>query len=381
VIHDAVIIGGGIAGLACARRLHQAGKDFLLVSDKLGGRMFSAGDGLSNHGATYITSDYKHVGKFVRKSRRAWFQDVFYRDGNRWVMALSPRNIRHTRAFSVIYFQLTRFRARMKRLRAQCPHVCQAELLARDPLLARFTREPAREFVEKLGLSEVNQIFFNPILHSTLFVEFEAINVFYYLGVLMPVLLPTYLADFSDTVEKMTKGFRDKIVTDRVTELRASAQGGYHIQTEGRDLQARRVVVTTPGHNLRAFCPELDRADRDGVRELPCRSIHVVGARREEYLPGKIVFLRPEHSSTVIQPLSLGRELLLSGGGKPDLETYYHDARIVADVTWKTAVQISGSTWRPLAPRPDLFTIGDYNIIGLEDSYLTGLFAANRIIG
>ena len=65
----------------------------------------------------------------------------------------------------------------------------------------------------------------------------------------------------------------------------------------------------------------------------------------------------------------------------PDLSAYYEHHEIVGRVGWKTAVQLATSGWRPLAPRPGLFTIGDYNICGLEDSYITGLFAANRIIG
>jgi len=36
---EAVIIGGGISGLACARRLCDAKASFLLVTDHLGGRM------------------------------------------------------------------------------------------------------------------------------------------------------------------------------------------------------------------------------------------------------------------------------------------------------------------------------------------------------
>jgi len=43
---ETLIIGGGIAGLACARHLKDAGQPFTLVTDTLGGRMqrSAAGD-------------------------------------------------------------------------------------------------------------------------------------------------------------------------------------------------------------------------------------------------------------------------------------------------------------------------------------------------
>ena len=69
--HESVIIiGGGIAGLACARRLHDAGHSALLITENLGGRIRTSTDGAVNIGAYYVTRDYSHVNRFVDRGPR-----------------------------------------------------------------------------------------------------------------------------------------------------------------------------------------------------------------------------------------------------------------------------------------------------------------------
>ncbi len=67
---ETVIIGGGIAGLACARRLHDSQRPFLLITEDVGGRIRVSKDGAVNVGAYYVRSDYTHVNRFVDRGRR-----------------------------------------------------------------------------------------------------------------------------------------------------------------------------------------------------------------------------------------------------------------------------------------------------------------------
>ncbi|MBV8677119.1 MAG: FAD-dependent oxidoreductase [Planctomycetaceae bacterium] len=381
--YDTVIVGGGIAGLACARQLRAAGHDFFLVTDRLGGRMFANGAAMHNFGATYVTSDYRHIGRFIDRGRRVRWRDVFFHDGVRFLTIWHPSNLRHRRALLRLYARLIEFRGHLNRLRALSPRVCQAELLRDDPLLGRATREPAAEFVARNGLADLNATFVAPMVNSTVFTTFEQVNTFYYLAVLMPILLPTYLADFSRTIPRLTAGLCDRIGVERVVALETSPRGGFAVTTTLRDLRARNVVVATPAHNLRDFGTGLDPSwiGTDGVREIPIVTLHVRGRRRDEYRPEKLVFLRPDEAATVLIPLEPGLDMLFAPTPEPDLAPYFEHHEVAARVRWKTAIQLSGACWRRLAPRPGLYTIGDYNICGLEDSYLTGLFAANRIVG
>jgi hypothetical protein len=232
------------------------------------------------------------------------------------------------------------------------------------------------EFIEQHGLEALHPIYTDPMVRSTVFVPTENVNTFYYLAVLMPILLPTFLADFSDALARLIAGFERRIVIGRVLQVETTAKGTYRIRTSERDLSARHLVIATPCHNTRRFFPALEESP---VQEVPMCTLHVAGYRKREYRPGKIVFLPRDHAATVLCPLPGNHDLLFAQSPDVDLGTYFDDAAMTACVEWKTAILLSGATWRPLQPRPNLFTIGDHNICGLEDSYLTGLFAANRI--
>jgi len=41
-VYETIIIGGGVSGLSCAKRLHEDRKDFMLITEELGGRLLSA---------------------------------------------------------------------------------------------------------------------------------------------------------------------------------------------------------------------------------------------------------------------------------------------------------------------------------------------------
>jgi predicted NAD/FAD-dependent oxidoreductase len=67
--YETVIVGGGIAGLACARQLYDGGRSFLLVTEDVGGRIRTSADGTVNLGAYYVRGDYDHVNQFVDRGR------------------------------------------------------------------------------------------------------------------------------------------------------------------------------------------------------------------------------------------------------------------------------------------------------------------------
>lgn len=372
---ETLIIGGGISGLACGRALHHGGREFLLCSDRLGGRMHASAEGL-NYGAAYVTPDYHHVLPFVDRVRHNRMSDVFYWDGRRMITVFNPRNVLRAGQLTRIYKLLIPYRKRINALREQTPQLCQKTLMERDPVLREYVELPARELVARHGLEQMNEIFCGPLLCSTLFVTTEQTNAFYWLANLFPALIPAFTVDVRPAMGRLTRGFEDRIIGAKATEVREVEDGGRFEVTVGDEVvSARNLVVAIPLRNSKGL------VDVPGsARDVPYCTIHIRGRRRRLYRPGKTVFLRSEHPIRCLWPQASGADIAFGPTTDPDLSEYYTHHEITGSVAWKTACQVSGSEWRPLRVRENLFAIGDHNVLGLEDSYLTGLFAANRIL-
>jgi hypothetical protein len=75
-----------------------------------------------------------------------------------------------------------------------------------------------------------------------------------------------------------------------------------------------------------------------------------------------------------------GTFLVSSQQPQPDLGRYFTTWRVLECRHWNPAFHLLGDTLLECEQGPGLYLVGDHNIVALEDAYLTGLYAANRII-
>ena len=64
----------------------------------------------------------------------------------------------------------------------------------------------------------------------------------------------------------------------------------------------------------------------------------------------------------------------------PDLSGVFARHEVVGRADWRTAVTVSGEEWAPARLERGLYLAGDYNIGGLEDSFISGLCAASQVL-
>ncbi len=68
-MEETIIIGGGIAGLACAKRLSEEGASFKLISPEIGGRIATSKNGQINYAAYVVPRYYRNFKKYVTLTR------------------------------------------------------------------------------------------------------------------------------------------------------------------------------------------------------------------------------------------------------------------------------------------------------------------------
>jgi len=373
---ETIIVGGGISGLSCAKTLFENGKDFILLSDQIGGRMLASKTFSADYGAAYVTSQYKNVLKYVDKNNKLNISDYYFFDGNGFSTIFHYRHWKRIPNILRFFFYSKLVAMKLTKAFNKMKYREFRDCVNEDPDLKYYWNTSAEKFLREKKFTSLNDFYGNAVCQSTLFAESKQLSALYYLSVAFPAILSAWQVNLKKTIKKLSYAYRSKIIISKVRKMKKRANL-FIVQTEKGKFFCKNVVLALPYRSAIKIC---DKVPRPKLLES-IFVFHIVG-RRKDFLKEKpIVFLRPGHYDiNILWKQSKGSDIIYSKHPKPDFKQYYEIYHIVKKVHWEHAITIPGKELIRQKLDTNLYLASDYNLSGLEYCYLTGVFAANQII-
>ncbi len=370
---ETTIIGGGIAGLACARRLHESNRPFVLITEDLGGRIRPSAAGDVNLGAYYVRADYDHVSPFVDRGRRIRRRQILRGSADGSFTRSDAPLLRHPRQ-TIRFVRLMRtFGRHYEAFKRSCLDVSQAEAIAADPYLRDLYHEPAPRFIERHQIDDLAREYLAPGIRATGFTTLHGLTAFTLLVGVLPLVIPMF--EYRFRPDALTSGFEEALLFDSVTEVTPGADE-YSVRTaSGESFTAENVVVATP---IQVSARLLDLGPLK--RPLAAYMFLVRGDVRDPWSTAPYCVFPPGDPIFALARQSGGSTLVSTAHDDPDFARCFSTWEVIEHHHWDPAFHLEGDVLLECERQPGLYLVGDHNVCDLEDTYLTGVYAANRIL-
>jgi len=367
-----IVIGAGISGLACAQRLQENNQDFLIISKNVGGRIQTSEDGATNYGAFFVCSDFHHVLKYVTLQSQIRLSDFCFHEKDDNYVLFEPQLLLYFFQFTKILKILYKFRKKLRSFRIETESISQKKAIENDSYLNSLYMKNAFDFVKEKKLEKGTQKYLSKGLYSTTFSKVSEMNAFSFLQYLLPLITPIFTFTFEK--EKMIAPFQDKLVLDSVTDI-IYKNGQYTIKSSDNIFYAKNIVLATEISWSQRFA---------GVKKtnkpVSTNMLHIKGDPKSIISPKKYQLFTQGSNVQAIASLKDDTYLFYYKSEPPSLNKFFIKPQIIAKKTWDPAGTINGHTLIESNRGSNMYLIGDYNIADLEESYITGLYAANQII-
>jgi len=369
---DTIIVGAGISGLACAKHLQEHGEDFLLIGENIGGRILTSEDGTVNYGAFFVCSDYHHILQHVKLHSRIKLSDFCFHDNDDVYVMFEPKLLFYSFQFMKALKILYKFRKAFRTFRKISETISQKEAIENDSFLHGLYMKDAIDFVKEHNLQAGTDVYLSKALYSTTFSTIREMNAFSFLQFLLPLITPIYAFTFEK--EKMIEPFQDRMAIDRVNDLQLK-NGQYKIKSNDNIFYAKNVVLATKINWSQHFA---------GVKKtnkpVSTHMLHIRGTPKDTVGRKKYQLFSTSSNVQAIADLRDGTYLFYYKHEQPLLEKYFVKPQVIASHFWDPAGTINGHILIESNRSNNMYLIGDYNVVGLEESYITGVYSANQII-
>jgi hypothetical protein len=265
------------------------------------------------------------------------------------------------------------FRRHYEAFKQDCLVISQADAIRSDPLLRDLYHKPAPQFIQQHQIEDIARAYLAPAVQGTAFTSIGRLTAFTLLVGVLPLIIPMF--EYTPRLDRLTAGFEDALLFDSVTAINATTSG-YSIETSDSGVSsADNVVVATPT-GVSASLLDLGRVKSP----IDAHMFVVTGDLRRPWARARYTLFPDGNPILAIARQTGGSTLFCSTTDDPDFDRYFSTWNVTEHHHWNPAFHLEGDVLLECEQAPGLYLIGDHNVCNLEDSYITGVYAANSIL-
>ncbi len=369
-----VIVGGGMAGMSCALALKERGRDFVMITENLGGRVRYSPEYRVNYGAYFVMRNYHNAKKILKKE--AWINPLgiqFVENESLRMPVLGWKTI--TRIPGLLRFVklLLVFSSHYEKFKRNCTLKSQMESLKEDAYLYDLYFTSSSDFIKKHGMEKLAADYISKFTYACTLTPIDNLSAFDVMTVALGLMPPMHTFSFDE--KGMAGLLKDELVTGTVSAVKKT--GGRYTVTaaDGVRYVADTLVMATPA----VVTQKLLKIP--GIRKTSSAYVyHLKGAPRERYAPYSLNLYSPAYEISALARQHDGTYLLFSCIRDLDLNKYFAHYETIRKVEWEKALYVIGREFLEQRYDENCYIAGDHNSLGLEPACISGIYAANQII-
>lgn len=399
---ETIIVGAGVAGMNCALELQAAGRPYLMISETVGGRIDNDEARHMNYGAVFHFGNYHHMldpKKGIITSTTdvlpSLTQGACNRGDKHWA-ALSATTAKHLPSlWRWMSFMRKEFLPHYERFKKNCETMQVSAALKLDPFMDQLYHETAEQMINRLNVKPICDDLVSQFAHACTGTPPRLLSALDYCNCVQPltIKLPSMKLvmslkrfDFdSAAMERKLGGENGSFVRDSVSHVER-AGAAWRIRTSsGIEASCDNLVLATPADvTARLLAPVAEVADI-GVRNASVLyAYYLKGTPKPRY--AKHVVNIFDDTTPIIFIANRGNgeyeiftEVEFADSRK--LDEYFESWEIIGQRYWPQALFTNPNLVTDQNPAPGLVLAGDQNGLGMEPAAISGVYAANKVMG
>ena len=219
-----VIVGGGMAGMSCALALKERGRDFVMITENLGGRVRYSR--VSRQLWRVFCNNYHNAKKILKKE--AWINPLgiqFVENESLRMPVLGWKTI--TRIPGLLRFVklLLVFSSHYEKFKRNCTLKSQMESLKEDAYLYDLYFTSSSDFIKKHGMEKLAADYISKFTYACTLTPIDNLSAFDVMTVALGLMPPMHTFSFDE--KGMAGLLKDELVIGTVSAVKPGAVYGY----------------------------------------------------------------------------------------------------------------------------------------------------------